>query len=80
MYITSKKKNQWLGFRGGDDGAHCAFPDTVASSEGHAPIPIPICPPPLTQNPVSAPDLSAYDVQKAYLLCNFPTKVVWILE
>ena len=22
----------------------------------------------------------AYDVQKAYLLCNFPRKVVWILE
>ena len=25
-------------------------------------------------------ELSAYDVQKAYLLCNFPSKVVWILE
>ena len=54
---SAKTKPQWLGFWGGDDGAYCAFPDTLASSEGHAPIPIPICPP-LTQNPVSAPALA----------------------
>ena len=25
-------------------------------------------------------NLSAYDVQKAYFLCDFPRKVVWTLE
>ena len=45
-----KKKHQWLGFWGGDDDAYCAFPDTLASSEGHTPYPIPICPPPNTKS------------------------------
>ena len=42
---SAKTKTQWLGFWGGDDGAYCAFPDTLASLEEHAAISIPICPP-----------------------------------
>ena len=42
---SAKTKTQWVGFWGGDDDPYCAFPDTLASLEGHAPIPIPICPP-----------------------------------
>ena len=58
FYRSAKTKPQWLGFWGGDDGAYCAFPTPWQVWRGTPPFPSLYAPPPppLTQNPVSAPE------------------------